>query len=225
MPSFDTTGKDPLSIYKLIIGSIVPRPIAFVSSLGREGVANLAPFSFFNGVCYHPPTILFSAVDRQGEKKDTARNVEEIPEFVVHIVSEAIAERMNVTCGDYGAHISEFQQAGLTAVPSTRVRPPRVAEAQVAMECRLSQIVRVGIAPNQASVIFGEVVHWHVREGILDSRDRVSADALKAVGRMGGIEYTRTRDRFAMDRPVIPDDDPRSIAAYKALRRPVAIPK
>ena len=225
MPSFDTSEKDPLSIYKLIIGSIVPRPIAFVSSLGHEGIANLAPFSFFNGVCYHPPTVLFSVVDRKGEKKDTARNVEEVPEFVVHIVSEAIAERMNVTCGDYGAHISEFMESGLTAVPGTRVRVSRVAEAQVAMECRVSRIVRVGVAPDQASVVFGEVLHWHVQEGVLDARDRVSADVLRAVGRMGGIEYTRTRDRFALDRPVIPDEDPRSIAAYKKLRRPAPIPK
>jgi flavin reductase (DIM6/NTAB) family NADH-FMN oxidoreductase RutF len=218
MPEFDTSAKEPLSIYKLIIGSVVPRPIAFVSSVSPEGVANLAPFSFFNAVCNHPPTILFSVVDRKGEKKDTVRNVEAHPEFIVHIVSEAIAEKMNVTCGDYGAHVSEFVEAGFTAVPGTRVRVPRVAEAQVAMECRLTRIVDVGVPPDGAHVVFGEVIHWHVQDGLLDSRERVDADKLRAVGRMGGIEYTRTRDRFSLDRPVIPDEDPRSVAAFRRMQ-------
>ena len=219
MAEFDTSEKDPQFIYKLVIGTIVPRPIAFVSTVSPEGVANLAPFSFFNGVCNHPPTVLFSVVDRKGEKKDTARNVEAHPEFIVHIVSEGIAEKMNVTCGDYGAHVSEFVEAGFTAVPGTRVRVPRVAEAQVAMECRLLRIVDVGHPPDGAHVVFGEVIHWHLQDGLLDSRNRVDADKLRAIGRMGGIEYTRTRDRFSIERPVIPDEDPRSVAAFRRMQR------
>ncbi|MCZ6554312.1 MAG: flavin reductase family protein [SAR324 cluster bacterium] len=226
MAEFESAGKDPVALYKLMIGSIVPRPIGFVATIGREGVTNLAPFSFFNGVTFNPPTVLFAAIDRQGERKDTARNVEEVPEFVVHIVSEDIAERMNVTCGDYGAHISEFVEAGLTAIPGTRVRVPRVAEAKVAMECRVTHHLRIGTAPAATSLVIGEVIYWHIDDGVLTESGRVDADKLQAVGRMGGVEYARTLDRFAMDRPVIPDDDPRSVAAYRTgAKPPMPLPK
>jgi len=99
MPEFDTSAVERSWWPKLVVGSVVPRPIAFVSSVGRNGVANIAPFSFFNGVCYHPPTIMFSVQDRNGELKDTSRNIEVNPEFIVHVVSEELAERMNVTAG------------------------------------------------------------------------------------------------------------------------------
>jgi flavin reductase (DIM6/NTAB) family NADH-FMN oxidoreductase RutF len=220
MAEFATAEKDYTSIYKLMIGCIVPRPIAFVSTVSLEGVANLAPFSFFNGICYDPPTVIFSVIDREGERKDTARNIEVHPEFIVHIVSEAIAERMNVTCGDYGAHISEFVEAGFTALPGARVHVPRVAEAQVAMECRLARQLRVGNAPHQSSLILGEVLYWHVQDAIFGPKGRIDPEALRAIGRMGGIEYCKTRDRFEMARPVIPDEDPRSIAAYRRMRSP-----
>ena len=200
-------------IYKLIIGCVVPRPIGWVATLGADGVANLAPFFFFNGVANNPPTVAFSVIDRGQEMKDTSRNVGDVPEFVVHIVSEDLAEQMNQTCGDYGAHISEFEQAGLTPVPGTVVRVPRIKEAKVAMECRVSHNIRVGPS---CSHILGEVLFWHIDDSIIMERGRIDADKLRAVGRMGGLEYTRTQDRFAIDRPVIPDEDPRSVAAYRA---------
>jgi len=194
----------------------VPRPIAWVSSVGADGQVNLAPFSFFNGICYNPPTLAFSVIDRNGEMKDTSRNIQEVPEFTVHIVSEAVAERMNVTCGDYGAHIDEFSEAGLTALPGAQVRTPHVAEAPVAMECRVMHHLRIGHDPGQTSHIIGEIVHWHIDDSVIDARDRIDPDALLAVGRMGGNQYSRIRERFEMERPQIAPEDPRSIQAWKA---------
>ncbi len=213
---FATSEKESAELYRLLIGSVVPRPIAFVSTRGKEGAANLAPFSYFNAVTAYPPTLAFSVNDRPGGMKDTARNVGEHPEFIVHIVSEAIAERMNVTCGDYGAHIDEFREAGFTALPGTVVRVPRVKEALVALECRLSHHLRIGSKPPITSHILGEVLYWHLDDSILTDRGRVDPDRLQAVGRMGGMEYTRTHDRFTMERPVIKPEDPRSIPSYLA---------
>ena len=222
MADFATSEKDKLELYKIIIGSVVPRPIAFVATMGKDGVANLSPFSFFNGVTYNPPTLAFSVLDRGSEMKDTSRNISANPEFIVHIVSESISEKMNVTCGDYGAHVDEFVEAGFTAVPGTVVAVPRVAEAMVAMECRLMHHIRIGEGTPQTSHILGEVVYWHVDDRLLNERGTVDPDALHAVGRMGGMEYTRTMDRFVLERPVIPAEDPRSIAAYQAtLARPL----
>jgi flavin reductase (DIM6/NTAB) family NADH-FMN oxidoreductase RutF len=215
MPEFDTAEVDRSWWPKLMVGSVLPRPIAFVSTAGKNGVSNIAPFSFFAGVCYQPPTILFSVQDRQGELKDTSRNIEEHPEFIVHIVNEELAEQMNVTSGDYGAHISEFVEAGLTAVPGTRVKVPRVADAPIAMECKWLKTVRMGYPGSQTSVIFGEVIHWHIADAIFGKNGHIDPEGLRAVGRMGGMTYCRTRERFDMNRPVIREEDPRSVAAWR----------
>ena len=215
MAEFASSETETTVIYKLMIGGIVPRPIAWVSTVGADGVSNLAPFSFFNGVSHNPPTVAFSVIDRDGELKDTSRNIEAHAEFIVHIVNESLSERMNITCGDYGAHIDEFAEAGLTPVPGTVVGVPRIVEAQVAMECRVSHLSRIGNPPT-TSHILGEVLYWHIADEVLTEKGRVDANALRAVGRMGGVEYTKTQDRFAIERPVIPAKDPRSIATYRA---------
>ncbi len=212
MPSFASSEKAPAELYQTIIGSVVPRPVAFVSTKGADGVANLAPYSFFNGVTFNPPTLAFSVIDRGAARKDTSRNLAERPELIVHIVSESLAERMNVTSGEYGAHVDEFVEAGFAAVPGTVVDVPRVAEALVAMECRVSHHLRLGDSVPRSSHILAEVLHWHLDERVLTPRGRVDPSLLRAVGRMGGEEYTRTRDRFAMKRPVVAADDPRAVA-------------
>jgi flavin reductase (DIM6/NTAB) family NADH-FMN oxidoreductase RutF len=218
MASFSTADRPAGELYKYLIGAVAPRPIAFVSTRSREGLVNLSPFSFFNAITGNPPILAFSVIDRGGEMKDTSRNISEHPEFVVHIVSEPIAEQMNVTCGDYGADIDEFREAGLTAVPGTAVDVPRVAEAMVAFECRLLHHLRLGRPPTQVSHIIGEVVHWHLDDRILEpgARNPIRLDVLRPVGRMGAVDYCRTGDRFSMERPVIAPEDPRSIAARKA---------
>ncbi len=221
MVEFASQDKPTQELYRLMIGCVVPRPIGFVATRSAAGIANLAPFSFFNGVTPNPPTVAFSVLDRGGEMKDTSRNVGEHPEFIVHIVSHDLAEPMNVTCGEYGADVDEFSEAGLTAVPGTMVDVPRVAEALVAMECRLTHHLRLGRGAPGSSHILGEVVYWHIADSVLDlaRRDPIDPAALDAIGRMGSIAYTTTRDRFTMERPVVAPEDPRSVASAKARAR------
>lgn len=218
MASFHTHEKPGRELYKYIIGTIVPRPIAWVSTRSAAGVPNLAPFSFFNAITFNPPSLAFSPIDRPDGPKDTARNVDEHPEFIVHIVSHDLVERMNDTCAEFGAHVDEFAEAGLTAVPGTVVDVPRVAEALAAFECKVTHHLRFGEQPPHAHHIIGEVLHWHIDDRLLDpeARNPVRPDVLDAVGRMGGIEFARTTQRFEIPRPVIEPEDPRSIAAHAA---------
>jgi flavin reductase (DIM6/NTAB) family NADH-FMN oxidoreductase RutF len=205
--TFDPDHESAQNIYKLMIGAIVPRPIAFVSSLDVRGVRNLAPFSFFNGVCADPPVVLFCTAVRGedpkrgiGAHKDTLLNVIATREFVVNIVTETIAEKMNLTSAQVPPDVDEFELAGLTPLPSELVRPPRVAESPVHMECRLRQIVEVSDRPQGGTIVLGTVVRFHVRDDVVDNY-RIDADKLAAIGRMGGPTYTRTRDRFDLKRP------------------------
>lgn len=185
-------------IYKLMIDIIVPRPIAFVSTVSREGNLNLAPFSYFNGVSSQPPMIMISVGRKSdGKKKDTFRNIEETGEFVVNVVTESIAEAMNIAATDFPDGMSEFEQANLTPFPSDLVRPPRVAESPVNLECRLVQVIELGDPPN--ALIVGEIVRFHVADGLIE-RGRVDPRKLKPVGRLGGAQYCRVTDIFEMKR-------------------------
>jgi flavin reductase (DIM6/NTAB) family NADH-FMN oxidoreductase RutF len=204
----DPTSAPPLAIYKLLIGCVVPRPIAWVSTVSADGVRNLAPFSFFMAITNDPPTLAFSSGPRGADVgaagpprlKDTVSNVEATREFVVNVVDDARAEAMNVTSGEYPPDVDEFALANLTAAPSVKVRPPRVADAPIAMECRLSQVLRVGRGPH--SLVIGEVVHFHVRDDVYDPvTGRIDMFRLKPVGRLTGQMYTHVHDIFEMKRP------------------------
>jgi flavin reductase (DIM6/NTAB) family NADH-FMN oxidoreductase RutF len=199
--TIDPAATPPLQLYKLLIGSVVPRPIAFVSTLSPEAKPNLAPFSFFNAICGDPPTVCFSTSFRE-PRKDTYVNIQATGEFVVNMVSEEIAEKMNLCSGEYPYGANEFEISGLTPVPSDLVRPPRVRESHVNMECRLTQILDISARPYGGSLIIGEVIRFHVDDAIVD-HFRIDADKLRAIGRMGGNEYSRTRDRFEMIRPKV----------------------
>jgi flavin reductase (DIM6/NTAB) family NADH-FMN oxidoreductase RutF len=181
------------------IATILPRPIAWTSTLNEDGSANLAPFSFFTGVSSDPPTCLI-CVSRngRGEKKDTWRNIERTGEFVVHVVTDALAAAMNLTSRGVAYGVDELAAAGLTRIPADKVAAPRVAESPVAMECRLERIVEVGRAGT--AVIIGEIVLWHVRDDLVVN-GRLDTGRLDAIGRMAGSGYVRTRDRFDMPRP------------------------
>jgi flavin reductase (DIM6/NTAB) family NADH-FMN oxidoreductase RutF len=193
---------EPREFYRRMVECITPRPIAWVSTVSPGGAANLAPFSFFNGVGANPPAVMFSPVNRRdGSRKDTVINVEATREFVVNVVPYRLAERMNATSAEWAYEVSEFERCGLTAVASVKVRPPRVAEAPVQMECALHQIVRVGEGPLAANVIIGRIVLMHVSEDVMNAAGEIEADRLDTVGRMGGSLYSRTRERFAMERP------------------------
>ena len=196
------------AVYKLLIGCVVPRPIAWVSSVDADGVKNVAPFSFFMAITGDPPTIAFSSSVRaiapgtEKTKKDTLRNVETTGSFVVNVVDDALAEAMNVTSGDYTPDVDEFTQAGLVAAPSVKVKPPRVAAAPVNMECRLAQIIPVGNLPHH--LIVGEIVHMHVRDDVFDpATGRLDMHRLKPVGRLAGHLYTHVHDIFEMKRPAV----------------------
>jgi flavin reductase (DIM6/NTAB) family NADH-FMN oxidoreductase RutF len=192
----------PASVYKLMIGAIVPRPIAFVSTLSREGVPNLAPFSFFTAASANPPVVCFAPMVRgtDGQQKDTLRNVQETGEFVINIVSEDFAEKMNICSAEYPPEVDEWIQCGLTPLPSDCVKPPRVAESRFQMECKLVQIVTVSTLPLGGNLVLGEVVRFHVADELFEDY-RIDPDKLRAIGRMGGPTYTRTTDRFDLQRP------------------------
>ena len=197
-------------VYKLMTGIIVPRPVALVSTVDGEGAANLAPFSFFCGVGSAPPTLLFCPALRSGERvdagveptprKDTLRNVEETGEFVVNVVSDAIAAAANVTAAEVPPAIDEFELAGLTPVASAVVRPPRVAESPAQMECRLMQVIYTSQQPGGGVIVLGEIVRFHVRADLVDNF-RVDPVGLDAVGRMAGNTWVRTRERIELIRP------------------------
>lgn len=192
----------PRDAYQWMIRTILPRPIAWVSTIDAAGRTNLAPFSFFQGVTAHPPTLMFAPVnDRTGAKKDTVRNIEAVPEFVVNLVSHALAEAMNRTSATLPPGESEFERFGIAAAVSGRVRPPRVAAAPVAFECVLHQIVQIGEGPLAANVVFGRILTAHIRDEMLGADGKPDAGKLDLIGRMGGEDYTTTRGVFALKRP------------------------
>lgn len=196
-------------IYQLLNRLIVPRPIAFVASLSSEGIANLAPFSYFNAGGANPPSLCFSVLyDRAGKPKDTLVNIRTTREYTVNVVSGALAERMNVTSAEWPAEVDEFERAGLAKAPSLLVAPPRVAEAPAAFECRLHLIVPHGDGPVSAHYVIGEVVAAHVQEELLDETGLPDSSKLDVIGRMGGDAYVRAGRNalFEMVRPVSPEN-------------------
>lgn len=201
----DPARQEPRDIYRLMTGLIVPRPIAFVSSLSPEGVRNLAPFSFFTAISANPPVVCFAPMirGRDAKTKDTLRNVEATKEFVVNIVCEEIVSRMNATSADFPPEIDEFAESGLTPIPSDLIKAPRVAESPASMECTLSSIVHVSTKPLGGSLVLGEVLRFHVNDDLIN-RFVVDPSRLHAIGRMEGSIYTRTTDRFELVRPVWP---------------------
>jgi flavin reductase (DIM6/NTAB) family NADH-FMN oxidoreductase RutF len=186
---------------RVLTGVIVPRPIAFVSSVSTDGIVNLAPFSFFNAMAYDPATIVLGISRSAGWKeKDTLANIEATGEFVVNVVVDDIAEAMNSTAAEFPTDVNEFEVGGLTAAPSELVRAPRVAESPVNMECRLNQVVAVGDGTKHAIVI-GEIVLMHIRDDIINGH-RINHQRLKPVGRLAGNMYCNTHDVYEMVRPM-----------------------
>lgn len=192
----------PRDAYQWMISTILPRPIAWVSTISAEGKTNLAPFSFFQGVCANPPTLMFCPVNnRQGHKKDTVRNIEAVPEFVINLVPHRLAEQMNACAALLPYGESEFEKFGIASTPSDLVRPPRVAASPVAFECRLDRIVNIGEGPLAAHVIFGRILAAHIADDVLGPDGKPDARKLDLIGRLGGDDYSTTRDTFSLERP------------------------
>jgi flavin reductase (DIM6/NTAB) family NADH-FMN oxidoreductase RutF len=200
--TIDPATMAPRDLYRHLIACITPRPIGWVSTVSPAGVTNLAPFSFFNGVGANPPSVVFSAVNRRdGSRKDTVLNVEATRQFVVNIVSVPLAPQMNATSAELAYEVSEFRAAGLTELASVRVRPPRVKEALVQMECDVFDIVRVGDGALAANLVIGIVALMHADDRVLGVNGQIDPDKLDTVGRMGSNLYCKTRERFEIDRP------------------------
>lgn len=192
--------------YRILIGSVGPRPIAWVSTLSKEGQPNLAPFSFFNAFSGKPPMLGFAPGLRQLESgpapKDTLRNVRETGEFVVNVVTFDLVEVMNLTSGEYPPPVNEFELAKLEMRASEMVKPPQVAVSPVNFECKLDRIVEFGREAPAGSLVIGEIVSVHISETVLKD-GRLDPQALDLVGRMGGIQYSRTTQRFELARPKV----------------------
>ncbi len=195
MLSFDFQQLSAREKYKILIGSVVPRPIALVTTIDAEGRANAAPFSFFNALSADPP-ILALGVENYSDlsPKDTTLNIRQNQEFTVNIVSDALVEAMNVCAVPFEPGFDELVAAGLTAIPGTRVGCPRIGEAPVALECRRMMALSIG---QSREIILGEVLMAHVRDDLIDPATLyIDQLGLDAIGRMGGHGYARTREYF-----------------------------
>lgn len=184
--------------YQLMISSIIPRPVAWISTIDIDGQCNVAPFSFFMGVGGKPPMLAVSVAKRHDDHKDTSRNIRETGEFVVNICPSRMAEKMVLTSGEYSHDVDEFQVAGLTPVPSTVIKPPGVGESPLRMECKLAQIIKPG--DNPADLILGEIVHFHLDDAILED-GLPSPVKFDPIARLGGQNYASLTNIREIPRP------------------------
>jgi flavin reductase (DIM6/NTAB) family NADH-FMN oxidoreductase RutF len=191
--SEDLSKKD---VYKLLTGIVVPRPIAWISTISGEGTPNLAPFSFYTAISSDPPLVCVSIGRHKHRKKDTLVNIETTREFVINSVSEELVEQMDQSAIEFEAAVNEFEQVGLTPEPSIIVNPPRVREAKISMECKLHERLALGV---DVTLVIGRVVAFHIAEEVYVPDFKINHAKVKAVGRMAG-SYVRTTDCFPVMR-------------------------
>lgn len=203
---FDPSEISFTEVHKLMIGSIVPRPIAFVSTLSKNGKNNIAPFSYFNGVCSRPPTIMFAPARRgwDGKEKDTLINIRDNNQFVINIVSESFAEQMVMCSTDFDSDVDEFEISGLNPVPSNKISPPRLLESKISYECELNQIVEIGEGDlGSGFIVIGTIVLFHIDDDVYDN-GHILLDRLEPLGRLAGNQYTRPSNNLEIIRKVKP---------------------
>lgn len=201
--SIETSTITPQEAYKILLACVSPRPIAFVSTLSALRTPNLAPFSFFMAGGSNPPSVMIApTIDRLGHKKDTQRNIEETGEYVINVVTYAMRDRMNQASAEYPYGISEWEEAGFTRTPSNIVRPARVSESPLSMECMLYKIVTHGEGPSSANYVIGEVVCFHIAEELMTD-GKIDPTKVDYIGRMSGDYYTRVNGEtmFELPRP------------------------
>lgn len=210
-------------VHQLILSIVIPRPIGLISTISREGVPNLAPFSFFQAVAAEPPTLLFCPNrNRWGQPKHSLLNALSTREFVANAVTEEIAERVNYASGEFPDGVSEFEEAELTPLPSQMVKPFRVAESPVQMECRVLEVLELSHKPLGGSVVIGEIVMFHIRREVLDpERLMVSLRHYRPISRLGGITYGLLREFLDMPRPqMTPDGRKVKEGSHRIVRPP-----
>lgn len=201
--NFDPLHIEAAQTYKLMVGSITPRPIAWISTLSSAGVLNLAPYSFFTVASCNPPVLAVTQVNpRDRAAKDTLTNLQATKECVVNIVSEELAEAMNASCGDYPPNVSEFVALGIECEPSQQVRVAGVKAAKVRFECVLREVVVISSLPMGGNMMFLDVVNIFVNESVL-AEGQIAPHLLNAVGKLGGDLYSTTHERFEMARPIL----------------------
>ncbi|HHU18660.1 MAG TPA: flavin reductase family protein [Bacilli bacterium] len=202
MLAFDPNEISERQNYKFLIGTIIPRPIAFVTSTGTDEIINGAPFSYFNVVSSNPPMISIAVQRKAGQMKDTARNIIKNKEFVVHIVDQTNVEQINETAANLAPTESELIRAKLTTVPSEKISVPGVKEAKVRFECVLEKAVELGEAGNVGvDLLIGKIVHYHIDETIYQEDQRIDPDQLAAVSRLAGNNYAKIGEIFEIVRP------------------------
>ena len=198
----DVASTPVVEVYHALTGVVTPRPIAWVTTVDPAGRVNLAPFSFFNAFGANPPVVVFSPTNRRdGSKKDTLLNVEATGEFVIHAAVASLAETVNTTSKELPTGESEAEYAGLHTTPSVKVKPPRLVEAPVAMECKVRQVIPVGSGAIAANLVIGEVLVMHIDDAVLDEKGRVDPRKLKTVARLGQDYWCHTSDLFELKRP------------------------
>lgn len=204
MHCFDAQEIGSKELYKLIIGTIVPRPIAFVSTVSGHGIGNLAPFSFFNGVSSNPPAVMLAITRKSdGTKKDTLINIETTKQLVINSVDESLVKAMNACSADYPYGVDEMLKVGLSSIPSVKVRPPRVAESPIHLECELYDTLEVGGGGEGSStIVVAKIVMMHVRADLMKD-GKIVIDRFKPVARLGGIGYAKVTETFDLPRPIL----------------------
>jgi len=182
----DIKNLEPSMIYKLMISSIVPRPIAWVSTISKDGILNIAPFSYYAGVSSVPPLIMISIGKKETkEKKDTWQNIEETGEFVINTVTKELVDKMNITSLPFEREIDEFEKAGLTPIPSDVVKAPRIKESPINIECKKFEIIEIG----KMGMILGEIIKFHIKDELINEKGYIDTTKLEIVGRLGGANY------------------------------------
>lgn len=198
----DVASASPIEVYQHLVGIVTPRPIGWASTVDAEGRVNLAPYSFYNVFGANPPVVVFSpTIRRDGTRKDTLLNVEATGEFVLNAAVETLAEAVNLSSSEIPRGESEADLARLALLPSSIVKPPRVAESPAHLECRLLQVLKTGDGPMAGNLVIGQVLAIHVDEAVLDEQGRVDPRKLGTIGRLGGDWYCRTSDLFELKRP------------------------
>ena len=198
---FDPQEMEQKSIYKLLTGVIIPRPIGWISTISEDGVANLAPFSFFNAVGDDPPHVMFSTSRGSNSNKDTLNNVLTTKQFVVNMVTEELAEQMNKTAYPVPSHESEFDFANLTPLSSVKVKPPRVKESPITMECELVHHYTLENHNHGGStIIIGRIVMFHVNEDMLLEDFKINLETYKPIARLAGVHYSKLGELFSIKR-------------------------
>lgn len=203
--TIDTSKTTTREIQGVLTSAIAPRPIAFASTVDKDGNPNLSPFSFFNAFGANPPILIFSPARRgtNGTTKHTLDNIKEVAEVVINVVNHNIVEQMSLSSADYAKGVNEFEKAGLTAIPSESIKPFRVKESPVQFECTVKQVIETGTEGGAGNLVICHVNKIHVNNEVLDAKGNIDAELIDLVGRMGGSDYVRTKEAlFTIPKPL-----------------------